>query len=239
VEVPPAYDLAVVNLAHYRNSAIYEHTLYLTAMPTPGCTGVSDEGEKKALEAMGPGALWLLTSPNAKAFMLEFQGHGAEAIRQAMLDKLNHMASLGARMIAEKKRAAESAEKARLDSQDETSLATEIVRTVEDALTATLRTMADWVAANPEEVEVTFNREFVETRLTAQETLQLASAWQMGAFSEDALWWNYQRGGRVPANRTLEEDRELREEEPEVTRFKPGAGPDEGEEEDEGDEGEE
>jgi uncharacterized protein DUF4055 len=212
VEKPPMYDLCRVNIAHYRNSADYEHTLFMTANPTPCFSGVT-EAEEKRIVTLGPGAIYGFRSPDAKGWMLEFEGRGAAAIRQAMVDKEARMAVLGARMIREQKRAAETAEKARLDSQDETSVVMAVVRTAQDAFTRVLRTMAGWVGANPEEVEITFNDEFIETRWTPAENLQLVAAWQQGAFSEAVLWWNFQRGGTVPPDRTLEDDKAAREDE--------------------------
>lgn len=239
VEVPPSFDLVVTNLAHYRNSADYEHSLFLTAMPTPGFSGVSEEEEDK-IGALGPGALICLRAPEAKGWMLEFQGAGIDAIRQAMIDKEQRMAALGARMIREQKRAAETAEKARLDAQDETSLAISIIRTIEDAFTKVLKQMAEWAAADLDEVEVNFNKEFIELRMSPQELTAHVAAWQQGAFSEDVLWSNLQRGKVAPATRTLEEDREIREEENQGTRFRPGMAPeDEIDDEDEGEDAEE
>lgn len=220
IEKPPLYDLCRINISHYRNSADYEHTLYMTANPTPCFSGVTDV-EKARVTHLGPGAIYGFGSPDAKGWFMEFTGSGAGAIREAMLDKENRMAVLGARMIREQKRAAESAEKTRLDSQDETSVVMAVVRTADDAFTKVLRTMAEWSGGNPDEVDVTFNKEFVEVVMPPDDVLKLVASWQQGAISEDVLWWNLQRGGRVPANRTLEEDKELREDEGPVARFAP------------------
>lgn len=220
VEKSPMYDLCRVNISHYRNSADYEHTLFMTANPTPCFSGVTEDEEKRIV-TLGPGAIYGFRSPDARGWMLEFEGRGAAAIRQAMVDKENRMAALGARMIREQKRAAESAEKARLDSQDETSVVMAVVRTADDVFTRILRTMAEWSGANPDEVDVTFNKEFIEVMMSPEDVLKLVASWQQGAISEDVLWWNLQRGGRVPANRTLEEDKALREDAGPAVRFTP------------------
>jgi hypothetical protein len=34
-DLPPLYDLAVLNVAHYRNSADYEESCYMVGQPTP------------------------------------------------------------------------------------------------------------------------------------------------------------------------------------------------------------
>ncbi|MBN2490212.1 MAG: hypothetical protein JXQ29_05130, partial [Planctomycetes bacterium] len=65
---------------------------------------------------------------------------------------------------------------------------------MDDAFTQTLRMMAEWAKADPEEVQVEFNKELIETRLSGQELNALVAAWQQEAFSEDVLWANLQRG---------------------------------------------
>lgn len=58
LEKPPMLDLVDVNISHYRNSADYEHALYLTAQPTPYVTGHLDEASKP--KSIGSGSIWYL-----------------------------------------------------------------------------------------------------------------------------------------------------------------------------------
>lgn len=206
VSKPPSLDLANVNLAHYRNSADYEHALYLCAQPTPWVSGNLAENEKPS--SIGSGTLWTLPE-NGRAGMLEFTGAGVGAQRIAMQDKEDRMAALAARMISESRQRNETAETARLRGRSEVSLLTSSVRVVEGTLTRILRRIAEWVKADPDEVRVSINRDWIETRLSPQEIDAIVRAWQSGAISGETRHYNLQRGEVVPVDRTYEEEQAL------------------------------
>jgi len=207
---PPFIDLCNMNLAHYRNSADYEHALYLTAQPTPWVAGQLDEKTKPT--AIGSGTIWYLPE-DAKAGMLEFTGKGLEAQRMAMQDKEDRMASLGARMIKDTTRVQEKAETARLRTRGETSLVLDTLQSVEKGLSMLMRQAAVWVGADPDEVELRLNRDFVDSKIDANMLAALVKTWQTGAISRDTLHANLQRGEVMDMGRTAEEEKELIDEE--------------------------
>lgn len=94
VDRPPLEDLAIVNVAHYRNSADHEHGLFFTALPTPWASGVGVD----TVLRVGPSTCWKLDQ-GGQAGMLEFTGAGLAAIRDAMAAKERLMATLGARLL--------------------------------------------------------------------------------------------------------------------------------------------
>lgn len=210
VEKPPFLDLVDVNLGHYRNSADYEHALFLTAQPTPYVTGAISENSKPT--TIGSGAFWVLPE-GAQAGMLEFSGVGIEAQRQAMLDKEDRMAALGARMIHEGRNRNEASDTARMRGRSELSLLTNVVNMVEAGLERALRTAAIWTGGDPDQVKVSLNRDWVETRLEPQALTAYIKAWQSGAISHRTLWENLQRGEIAPVDRDYEEEKDLIEEE--------------------------
>ena len=205
---PPILDLVDLNLAHYRGSADYEHALFLTAQPTPWINGGLTEDRKPT--SIGPGTIWMLPQ-NASAGMLEFSGKGIEAQRNAMNDKEVQMASLGARMINDSRVRNESTDTARIRGRSELALLTSVVKMAELALYRTLRTCAEWVGS-PDSLEVKFNRDWVETRMEAREIKELVASWQSGAMSFATLYENLQRGEIASVERTMEEEKELIEE---------------------------
>lgn len=210
LEKPPMLDLVHVNLAHYRNSADYEHALYLTAQPTPWVAGQINENNRPT--AIGSGTIWILPE-GAQAGMLEFTGSGIEAQKNAMEDKENRMASLGARMIHEGRNRNEASDTARMRGRSELSLLTNAVNMAQAGLERIFRMAANWTGTNPEEIEVKLNRDWIETRLDAQELTALTKAWQSGAISHKTLHDNLQRGEIMPMDREYEEEKELIEEE--------------------------
>lgn len=207
---PPMLDLANMNLAHYRNSADFEHALYLTAQPTPWAA--DNWANQSKPTSIGSGSIWLL-SPNGKVGMLEFTGAGLEAIAKAMDSKEERMAALGARLIRDQERSNVTAETTRLQMTAETSVLLSAVSNTEAGIDAVLRFAAEWAGGNPDDVNVQLNRDFFETRLAAQEILALVTAWQQGAYSRDTLHTQLQRGEIIDPKRTVEEEVELIEEE--------------------------
>lgn len=203
---PPFIDLTDINFGHYRNSADYEHALFLTAQPTPWVSGALNADTRPT--AIGPSALWVLPE-GAQAGMLEFTGAGIGAQRQAMLDKEERMASLGARMIIESKVRNEAAETARQRGNGETSLLSSVVNSVEESLFAAFRLAATWQGADPEAVDVRINRDWIEAALQPAELDAVVKAWQSGAISRQTMHENLQRGEIIPADRTFEEEKAL------------------------------
>lgn len=203
---PPMLDLANVNLGHYRNSADYETALHVIGSPTPYVFGVKDDSVPKTI---GPFQIWHAQAKDVRVGMLEYTGQGVATIRLAMRDKEDRMAVLGARLIrsdgAERENV--TAETTRLEAREETSVLLSAAKTVEKAYTRALRFAALWVGVNPDSVELRLNRDFVETRLSAQELTALVQSWQNQALSDESLHFNLQRGEIVPPDRTFEEEK--------------------------------
>lgn len=210
VEKPPFLDLANMNLAHYRNSADYEHALYLTAQPTPWIAGQISQADRP--KSIGSGTIWFLPE-NGKAGMVEFQGAGLEAQRLAIQDKEDRMAALGARMIKDVSRAQETAETTRLRGRSEMSLLTAVVNMAQASLQRAFQIAASWVGAPESDVAVTLNRDFVETRLSDKELNALVKAWQSAAISRQTLHENLQKGEIIPGDRTADDEQSLIDEE--------------------------
>ncbi len=208
---PTMLDLANMNLAHYRNSADFEHALYLTAQPTPWVIGPADQIEKPT--SIGSGTFWVFPEGTTVG-MLEFTGSGIEALEKAMAAKESRMAALGARLIqSQPDRSNVTAETTRLQGREETSILINGVKNLEEGVVKLLSVAAAWVGTDPEEVKVALNRDFIEVRLDATEIGSLVAGWQAGAFSHQTLWSNLQKGEVADPKRTLEEELQLIEEE--------------------------
>lgn len=204
-EKPPMLDLVNVNIAHYRNSADYEQSLYLTGQPTPYMFGIAEEDKPKAI---GSGTIWTSTNPDTKAGMIEFSGSGIASLKEAMLDKEARMAVLGARIIRDDaERSNITAETTRLNARADTSVLLEATDVVEMAFDHMLgEFVAPWAGAGGSTPEVRVNRDHIETRLDPQSILALVQSWQGGAFSYDTLFENLQRGEVIPAESSVEEE---------------------------------
>lgn len=210
-EKPPMLDLVNVNLGHWRNSADYERSLFLTAQPTPWAAGAISEKNKPT--TIGSGSFWLLPE-GATCGMLEFQGAGINAIKDAMESKVGQMASLGARMVNAGKGRNETTTTAQLRTRDELSLLASSVNMVEAALLKLLRIAAEWTQpGTADQVVLKLHRDFVSAQIDATLLTALIKAHQMGSISHDTLLTNLKRGEIVDPNRSLEEELALIEEE--------------------------
>ena len=206
VTKPPMLDLVDVNLAHYQNSADYEHALFMTAQATPWVSGnFTQENEPSTI---GAGSFWVLPV-DAKAGMLEFSGAGISAQRQAMEDKKNDMASLGARMIFEGQVRNEASDTARMRGRSELALLGSAVNVTEAALKKIISICAEWIGAAKEKVIVKLNRDWIETRMAGKDIKELVAAWQGGAISYDTLYANLQKGEIASIERSAEQEKDL------------------------------
>lgn len=96
---PPLYDLAQVNLGHYRNSADFEESAFMLGQPQVTMTGL-DSGWRDHLEESGVyfGSRRVLMGPVGSQIGL-LQVAPNTLAREAMKDKETQMSALGARLI--------------------------------------------------------------------------------------------------------------------------------------------
>lgn len=191
VQKPPLLDLVDANIAHYRNSADYEHGLHFTGLPTPYISGVQlAEGQVLSL---GSTTAWVFPDPAAKAEFLEFKGDGLKTIREAMKDKEHRMAVLGARMLADDKKTAEAFGTIELKTAGERSVLASISRAASDAIVRCLNWMAAWVGA-PEDAQFALNTDYGASRMAPPMLTALIGAYQSDTIPLSVLFDNLQQG---------------------------------------------
>ena len=200
---PPLLALSDAVIGHYQLSADLRHALHYTALPTPWVSGRGGGGDGEPLR-IGSMTAWDLPQ-GAEVGMLEFTGPGVEAIAAEMTRAELHMAALGARLLAEPTRSAETAETSRIKSSAETSILMGMVATASAALTQMLRWHAAWIGETPDDVAVALNKEFFDTKLSPQELTALVAAWQSNAMTAHDLVWNLRHGDRIDPGRTDED----------------------------------
>lgn len=207
VDEPPLIDLVDVNLAHYRTNADYEHGCHFTGLPTAVVTGYVQDGETKETFYIGSTAAWTFPDPDADAKFLEFTGQGLSALRENLDRKEQQMAVLGARMIAEEKRVAETATTAAIHRNGENSVLASIALAISDAMEKALATFAQWAnAAGP--VTYQINRDYNPAMLDAQTLTALLKAVQLGQMSDQSLFDLMQRADMIDSEVTFEEEQE-------------------------------
>lgn len=204
VPKPPLLDLVDVNLAHFRNSADYEHGMHWTALPTPVLTGLNSKESKISI---GSGSAIILPDPQSKAMFLEFSGTGLSTIKTAMDHKEHMMSALGARMLASRMDQSTSAEVARINYSGETATLCNVARSISRGMTRILRMVANWENIKGfEGIVVNLNEDYVDSKLAGPDITALMSAYQGGALSLDSLVWNLGQGERLPLGRTVDDE---------------------------------
>lgn len=211
VDIPPLAGVARSSLAIYRLDADYRFQLFMTGQETLFLTGIDDKGQLP--EYVGASVIHGLPL-GADAKYVGPSGTGIAAHRTAIMDERESAVASGARLIdTAVKKEAESGEALRLRQSAQMASATTIARASGKALEAALRNVAVMIGVDPEEVIVTPNLKFAESRLGPAEVAQLVTGWQAGAFSYETLYENLQKGEIASPERTAEEEQQLIQEE--------------------------
>ena len=203
-ETPPLLPLVDANLHHYRLQADYNHGLHFCGLPTPWVAGFPTEMELK----IGSATAWVASDPTAKVGMLEFTGQGLDPLKSAIEQIVGYMASLGARLLEQDRRAVEAAETHRIrQSREEATVAT-ITNSVSTGLSNVLTWLLN-LSGVEGEAAIKLNTDLVDARLEPAELRELVQAWQAGAISFETLYHNLRQGERTRPEVTAEEEKTL------------------------------
>lgn len=190
---PPLLDLIDVNLAHYRNSADLEHALHFTGLPTAYASGVSPEEVADGLR-LGGSTGYAFESPQASIQFATYGADGLGALREAMNDKQQLMAALGARMLTPETGAAMSGRSRAILRTGENSALAKVADSVSRSIALVLETMAEWMGVTGE-ISYSLNKDYLPEDLDPAELTALVGAWQAGALTTPELFDRLKRGG--------------------------------------------
>lgn len=180
VDDVPIYDIAHLNIAHYRNSADYEEAVFISGQPTLVVSGLTQEWVEDNLpNGLGIGARSGVLLPQGGSAQL-LQAQPNSATMEAMLHKENLMKTLGAKLIEVSKGQAVTATQAAADQASETSVLANIANNVSDAYSDALKACADFAGVARDNIVVTLNTNFSFNKLDAQARAQLVAEWQSG-----------------------------------------------------------
>jgi hypothetical protein len=192
VRKPILLDLVDTNLAHYRNSALYERALtYVT--PVPVVTGIGSSPDMPSFKVGGTDA-WLISSTEAKAYYLEFTGQGLKPLETAIKEKEFRMSVQGARMLADEKKASEAQSTVEIRTAGERSIIANLAEDVSDVITKALKLMAQWSGYDSTNVHYRLNVDYGLSRLDYHTIKELVASWQSGAITYQTLFDNLLRG---------------------------------------------
>ncbi len=162
VDYQPLYDLAVVNLGHYRNSADYEESIFICGQPYLHI----DIGEQSSEE-------FTATNPNGVAYgsrkgvitsgggVSLVQANPNQLVAQAMKEKLEQAAAIGARLISPSG-GRETAEAAKIRYGSQHSALYSLTSNVSDGIEDALELVCLFMGASQDAVTFYLNDEFYD-----------------------------------------------------------------------------
>lgn len=203
----PMYDLAALNLAHYRNSADFEDSVWFAGQPQFWMSGLDqawlDELDKRGLYV---GSRAVLPLPvNGAAGVLQAQPN--TLARQAMLDKQEQMAAIGARLL-ERGGAVQTAYETQSDDATAHSVLSLVCDNVSAAYTLALQWACEMMNTPDENAALSIPTEFVTDTLDAQMLTALLAAVQAGKLPDSDYWAKLRESGLIDAEKTDDEIRE-------------------------------
>jgi len=188
VDMSPTYDLAVINIGHYRNSADNEESSFLVGQPTLAIAGLTqgwvDKNFKNGVQFGSRAAVLLPEGGSANLVQADpntipFAG---------MEHKEKQMVAIGARIVQDSS-VAKTATQAGGERASETSVLSNVSRNVSQAYKQCL--LWSWMYSDSnavedsEEIKYELNTDYEISRLDPQLLLALVSTWQSGLIDDE------------------------------------------------------
>ncbi len=182
VDNPNMYDLASINMAHYRNSADYEEACFILGQPTVAVMGISEEWFKTVLGGVirfgSRGGIPLPVGGDVKLLQAEEN----TMIKEAMETKERQMVALGAKLV-EQKEVQRTAFETKVEATSEGSILSSTTKNVTAGYLWALKWCARLVGQPEDAIEFELNTDFDIARMAPDEQAQLIDSWQKGAIT--------------------------------------------------------
>lgn len=191
---PPMYDLASLNLAHYRNSADFEEAVNVVGQPTLFLKGFTKD--------------WINNELNGEISMGSAGGFGGPKesdakllqvapnllVQAAMEMKERQMVALGAKLV-EQSSVQRTAFEAGLEASSENSTLGSITNNVSAVFTWALEFCAFYMNLESSEIMVKLNTDFDLATMTSEDRAEAINEWQKGAITWGEMRAVLKRGG--------------------------------------------
>lgn len=212
VDKQPLYDLAILNLGHYRNSADYEESIFINGQPYL-VVNVGEASQEDFTAANPTGiaygsrkALILASGGDAKLL----QANANQLVAQAMREKLEQAAKVGARLI-ESAGGRETAEAAKIRYGSQHASLYTTTSNIDEMFLNVIKTVCIFMGAPATEVEYQLNDDFYEQTADANLIAQQIMLLDRGVIAKDDIREYGRKTGFIEDNRTnaeLEADSE-------------------------------
>ena len=203
VDKAPLYDIAEINIAHYRNSADYEESSFLVGQPTPVFTGLTQSWvDKNMSEGIALGSRAAILLPDGGGADLLQAGDNQMPLK-GMEIKEQQMVRIGTRIIQDQG-GVETAEAAKIRFAGQNSKLGAIIGNVEEAFARCLGWAMEFMGGT-QDPEITINREFYEASIDPQLVMAAIQLMDRGVIALPDLRHQLRRSGMLDADRTDDE----------------------------------
>jgi len=186
IDSPNMYDIASLNIAHFRNSADYEEMVHWSGQPTAVISGVTQEWVEKVLNgvvALGSrGGIPLPAGADAK--LLEISENGT--LKEAMETKERQMVALGAKLV-EQKQVQRTAFETKVEATSEGSILASCSKNVSSVFKWALDICASFSGADSATIEFELNSDFDIAKMSVEEQRQTVANWKDGAVTFEEM----------------------------------------------------
>ena len=203
VDKAPLYDIAEVNVAHYRNSADYEESSFMVGQPTPWVSGLTqgwvDDNYKDGI-ALGSRSGLMLPVDGAAGLM---QAEANQMPLKGMEIKEQQMVMIGTRIIQDSS-GVETAEAAKIRFAGQNSKLGSIIINVEAAFVQCFKWAGEFMGGT-KEPEVDINKDLYDKTIDPQLVMAQIQLHDRGIIAKSDVQDNMRDVGIVGENRTNEQ----------------------------------
>jgi Domain of unknown function (DUF4055) len=207
IQRSPIADITYLNIAHYKTSAMLEHGRHYTALPVYYAPIAPGQEDTEYL--IGPDVVWEVPEGTTPG-ILEYKGQGLKSLSDSLVEKEEHIAQLGGRIMGIRPLAvAESDNIYAMKQAAEIALLLGISESVSQGLTVAVRWYLDWQRKPIKGVVIKLNQDFKEQALDARELRAVALLYQSGIYPIEELFRVLQNSDFVHETTTLEDFKEM------------------------------
>ena len=183
---PPLYNLAVLNIQHFKVATDYSQGLHMLALPTPWIAGdiYTADGTVPKEIAIGTDN-FLHLNQESKIGFLEFSGSGLSAIANQLTSLEEQMFNMGSRLLMPKK-GIESAEALQIRAGSESAALETMTNSLENGLQQALNTYNLWAGSTQAPV-IQLNRDFTASKIDPATMSSLIDAYTSKVITLDTL----------------------------------------------------
>ena len=220
IDKAPLYDIAEINISHYRNSADYEESSFLVGQPTPTFSGLTQSWVDQNMShgiSFGSRAAILLPEGGGASLL---QASANQMPLKGMEMKEMQMVKIGTRII-EDGGGEETAEAAKMRFAGQNSKLGSIILNVESGFKKCLEWSMMYMGGNSEpEIEV--NKQFYDATIDPQLLMANIQLMESGVIAKSDVRYLMRKSNLIRHERTDEDlDKDVSTQSPVVTEEKP------------------